>query len=99
MGFGLWKKIKEGARKVFGGIGKTVSTIGKTLLPEAGGFAAGLAEKYIPSLGKQAGRAIRRFTGADEPEDNELLPILKDGSRGTRPMVGANGHGIRNLMV
>jgi hypothetical protein len=89
MGFGLWKKIKEGSRKVIGGIGQGVKALwnnvvkpsAKAMLPVAGGILGGYASKYLGGGGDD------RDGG---PDDNELVPRLKG-------RVGSGGHGIRNL--
>jgi hypothetical protein len=59
MGFALWKKIKNGIRKVIGGIGKgakaiwntVIKPVGRALLPIAGKAIGSVANSYAPGSG------------------------------------------------
>jgi hypothetical protein len=46
MGFGLWKKIKQGSKKVVGGIGKAMDIVSQVsdVVPIAGAVVGGLTD-------------------------------------------------------
>jgi hypothetical protein len=46
MGFGLWKKLKEGSKKAIGGIGK-VKDVVDTVLPTLGNMAGGITDLIV----------------------------------------------------
>jgi hypothetical protein len=109
MGFGLWKKIKNGIKKVIGGIGKGAKTVwekvikpvGKAVLPIAGRVVGGFADKFIPGSGAVIGNiadSIAGSAGGGEPEYQEEAPPPNGLIPRLKPL-GANGHGIRNLIL
>jgi hypothetical protein len=84
MGFGLWKKIKSGAKKVFGGIGKAARGIwdhvikpaAPKIVSAAGGIVGGLADKLYPGVGGYITDFTSKFDKQNEdeigPEPNEI---------------------------
>jgi hypothetical protein len=106
MGFGLWQKIKNGVKKVIGGIGKAAKWVHeKVLKPAAGivkpiaGVVAPVIDKYLPG----AGAAIHTGLEILSPSKNGLPP--QDSGGGTdlivprlKNMVGVGGAGIRRML-
>jgi hypothetical protein len=106
MGFGLFKKIKQGIKRAITGIGKAGKFVIDKIIKPAVGMAAPIAKQLAPMLDQVKpglGTAVSAGTGmADRifnqntihsPSTDTIQPILKDGT-----VFGAAGHGIRQLM-
>jgi hypothetical protein len=96
MAFGLWKKIKTGAKKVIGGIGKGIKIAQKVLptvakvLPTAGGIAGGLIGKFNPKLGEKISSGASKISsmiggGEDDIEDTNSFDNTSNDSNEIQP--------------
>jgi hypothetical protein len=104
MGFGLWQKIKNGVKKVIGGIGKAGKWVHeKVLKPAVGivkpiaGVAAPIIDKYLPSVGTAISAGLEMLSPSknaiqDSGGTDMIVPRLKS------QYVGTGGSGIRKLM-
>jgi hypothetical protein len=89
MGFGLWKKIKNGFKKVWGGIkkagqfvyNKVIKPIGGAVLPIAGKIVGGVVGKIHPGIGaaiEGGSEAIGGMLRGDQPQQDEQ-PLIQEG--------------------
>jgi hypothetical protein len=88
MGFGLWKKIKNGFKKVWGGLkkagqfvyNKVIKPIGGAVLPIAGKIIGGVVGKVHPGIGaaiEGGAEALGGLIRGDKPQEDEQ-PLMQE---------------------
>jgi sorbitol-specific phosphotransferase system component IIBC len=102
MGFGLFKKIKQGLKRAITGIGKAGKWVVDKVVKPVIGFAAPVAEKMAPILDQfKPGLGTAIGTGAAFAE--QILGGNKNSIGGSNTdtiqprLIGGGGHGIRQL--
>jgi phage-related protein len=104
MAWGIWNKIKNGIKKVIGGIGKAAKWVNdkiiKPIVKPIAGALAPVIDGFMPGLGS----GIKRGVDIGSDYADKLAPKLKNfgdtnslirTQGGNR--VGRNGGGIRRL--
>jgi phage-related protein len=96
MAWGVWNKIKNGIKKVAGGIGKAASWVNdkiiKPVIKPIANAVAPIIDGFVPGLGS----TIRNGIDAGSGFADRMTPKLKDFSEGNS-MLGSNGGGVRRL--